>query len=400
MIAGLLVCWIIPSLVGGAATAPPRERCGITEPFPYLTEQNPDIIRKRFGCYQQLGVDIIRIHVFADSVDPMAVYVRVLKDFDFRLKVILLNLPGETAFQLTDEHGALSKQAVDYWNPDARRVVEERTAFLIDRLKTQGLMERTDYLIPFLGPAGEAIYPHPWTTGLPEPTFWCYGRYAQQAFRDSMRAKYPDVAAANAIWGTGFDSWAAVKVLPPGANPGPYWEDVLTWYRDSKRDFVRWSIDMLRRHTEKRLLLYIPGTHVSDADWREAVRTANGNVLVKIMTDTDFLVDLAAEKGCWLQYTGVDNRPEAHYVAERIRVKGYYDLRMWGENAGDIGCANDPAALADTVIGDALFGLDYTHAHFVFEPDGVTPNALFPKLREAYARIKRELANEVHAPRQ
>ena len=206
-----------------------------------------------------------------------------------------------------------------------------------------------------------------------------------------MRGKYSDVAAANAAWGTDFDSWDSAKVLPPGSKSGKYWEDVLTWYRDSKRDFARWSVDMLRRHTDKPIILYLPGTHVSDADWQEAVRTGDGNVLIKIMTDTDWLVDLAAEKGCWLQYTGVDNRPEAHYVAEQIRQKGYRYLRLWGENAGDLGCAKDPAALADTVVTDALFGLDYTHAHFAFEDDGVTPNARFPQLRDAYARIKREL---------
>ena len=370
------------------AEPPPRERCCITEPFPFLLEKNPELIRKRLDLYKQLGVDAIRIHVFPDRDDPTATYVRVLKDYDFRLKVILLNLPGEAEFQLTDQNGALSKQAVDYWNPDARREVEARTSFLLDRLEAQGLYERTDYVIPFLGPAGEAIYPHPWTTGLPEPTFWCYGKHAQEAFRGAMREKYQELASANLVWQTDFDSWELVKVLGPGTKPGTYWEDVLTWYRESKRDFVRWSIDMVRRHTDKRLIVYLPGTHVSEAEWNDAVHTGNGNVWVKIMTDTDYLVDLAGEKGCWLQYTGVDNRPEAHYIAERIRDKAFKDLRMWGENAGEIACANDPEALADTILGDGLFGLDYTHANFVFEPDGVTPNALYPKLRDAFARIK------------
>ncbi len=386
-----MACIAIALIAGTVPGPPPHERCCISEPFPYLLEKNPDAIRKRFDAYKRLGVDIVRIHVFPDPEDPAAAYAQTVKEFDFRLKVILLNLPGEAEFQLTDQNGALSKLAIDYWNPDARRVVEERTVFLLERLKTEGLMDRTDYVIPFLGPAGEAIYPHPWTTGLPEPTFWCYGRYAQDAFREAMRLKYGQVDAANHAWDARFASWDEVKVLPPGTKPGAYWEDVLTWYRDSKRAFVRWSVDMIKRHADKPVMLYLPGTHLGEEAWKDAVRTGDGNVWVKIMTDTEFIVDLAAEQDCWLQYTGVDNRTEAQYIADYIRRKGYRYLRLWGENAGDIGCAKDPGALAGAVIDNGLFGLDYTHAHFVFEADGLTPNALFPQLKEGYARIKRLL---------
>ena len=386
-----LLCSVMSVSTGGIATPPPNARCCISEPFPYSLEKNPDLIRKRFEQYNALGVDIIRIHVFPDAEDPAATYAQVIKDYPFRLKVVLLNLPKEADFQLTDQNGALSREAVDYWNPEARRVVEARTVFLLERLKSEGLLDRTEYVIPFMGPAGEAIYPHPWTTGLPDATFWCYGRYAQEAFRNAMREKYHEISAADAAWGTTFGSWEAVKVLPPGTQPGTYWEDVLIWYRESKRDFVRWSIDMVRRHTDKPIILYLPGTHVTEAGWKEAVKTGKGDVWIKIMTDTEYLIDLAAEKGCVLQYTGVDTRPEADYVAAQIRRKNYRYLRVWGENAGDWGCAKDPLSLADTVIHDGFWGLDYTHAHFVFEKDGITPGNLFPQLREAYARIRHDL---------
>ena len=105
------------------------------------------------------------------------------------------------------------------------------------------------------------------------------------------------------------------------------------------------------------------------------------------MTDTDYFIDLAVKTGCCLQYTGVDNRPEAEYVAAQVK-KTDKTLRLWGENAGDIGCADHPEALADTILENGFFGLDYTHSHFIFEADGITPNRLFPTLGQAYRRIR------------
>jgi hypothetical protein len=93
------------------ASPVPRERCCISEPFQYLLEKDPVKVGKRFELYKKLGVDIIRIHVFADSEDPAAIYGQILKDYTFHFKAILLNFPGEAGYQLTDQNGALSKQA-------------------------------------------------------------------------------------------------------------------------------------------------------------------------------------------------------------------------------------------------------------------------------------------------
>lgn len=185
---------------------------------------------------------------------------------------------------------------------------------LLDILRKKPVWDRIDYIVPTMGPAGELTYPPTWTTGLPTPTFWCYGPHAQADFRRAMREKYETVDKANTLWGTSFTSWEDVRVLKPGQHPGPYWNDILTWYRDSKRAFARWHVEAVKELTDKEIILYIPGQHCTEAEWRQAVDTAGkrASVAIKTMLDMDFIIHLAKETDCTLRYTGLSRRIRIH----------------------------------------------------------------------------------------
>jgi hypothetical protein len=117
--------------------------------------------------------------------------------------------------------------------------------------------------------ADEPIYPAAWETNQPE-SFWFYDSYAQADFpvisfplsiliplwsmielhchfwplhlltssQAKMQAQYGAIAQANAAWGTNYASWASVTIPNPGTKTGTMWNDVLTWYRNSKRNFI------------------------------------------------------------------------------------------------------------------------------------------------------------------
>src|SRR6202034_1755215 len=102
---------------------------------------------------------------------------------------------------------------------------------------------------------------------------------------------------------------------------GRFWEDVLTWYRDAKRNFITWQIGNFKKHLAQypesahvKILLYVPGTHYSDEDWQNAVQTGNGKPNIRIMCDSRFLLDTAIREGCQLQYTGCENEEEVKYL--------------------------------------------------------------------------------------
>lgn len=370
----------------------PNRRCCMTDPFNFFFDKNADNIRKRFDLYKSIGVDVIRSHMAMNYFDHDAfrarVYYDVIKEYDFRLKMIICSFPLEREYQFVDQNGDYSKGAASYWHPDIRSIVEKNTAKIFDYMKKAGLLDNIDYVIPFLGIAGEPQYPVPWATGLPKQTFWCYDKHAQKDFRDKMQAKYGDINKANTLWNTNFASWDNVVVLQPGTKPGKYWEDVLIWYRDTKRDFVRWSIDNIKKYCgDKKVLFYAIG-HYTQPEWDQAVATGTGSTTIMVMGETDWLIDLAAEKNCWLQFTGVDHEGTAAYIANYVKKHKYDNIQLWGENAGIYEAAKDPVGLAGIVIRNGYLGLDYTHSHFVFEKNGLTPNSLYPQLREAFKMIK------------
>ena len=80
-----------------------------------------------------------------------------------------------------------------------------------------------------------------------------YGFEDQQAFTAWLRAKYQDIRALNAAWGTAFwsqtyDDFSAVEVpnqLTAAANPA-HWLDFRRFFSDMTRDFNREQVEIIR----------------------------------------------------------------------------------------------------------------------------------------------------------
>jgi len=406
----LLILIAATSTTCASGKLPEPMGCCITDPTHFWNDSEVNI-RRRFDLYKSAGIDTIRTGAEWRDLegekegqwknDALLRYFKLIKEYNFRVKFIVGVLQGPPGWfldqhpdaQITDENGGHSRNTVSFWYPNLHRVVDEKTRGIFEFLKKAGIAENVVEVIPSFGPAGEPIYPVPWTLGpkFPNQTYWCYDEHAQADFRARMRGKYGTVDAANRAWGTKFASWDDVKVLKPGEQPGTYWNDVLTWYRDTKRSFIEWQIDHLRKYAGRgaKVVLYIPGTAYTRQEWDEAVRTAKGSDNIKAMSDSMFLIDIAAKKRCWLQYTGCENGPEVERLCDYLDEHGYKGIEMWGENAGNSYAAGDPLHLADVITQNKLWGLDYTHAHYAFEKDGVTPNPkVWPLLKQAYERVR------------
>lgn len=397
---------LVTGIIGPSAAAAPAGRRCMTDPQGWYFDP-PETIERRFRLYQAMGVDTLRVELDWRSLEAspgkwdssrFSPYLSLVRAYGFRVKLIVGALMGPPRWffdahpdaHIMDEDGQVSLNTVSYWYPDLRRLMSDKVRGIRRVLDDHGLADRVDYVIPALGPAGEAVYPVPWTLGahVTRQTMWCYDRHAQADFRDRMRRRYRTLDRANAAWGAAFQSWDEVAVPRPGERPGAFWHDVLTWYRDSKRAFVRWQAASLQRaFPGTKTLFYVPGTAFSADDWAEAVRTGRGNDRIMMMADSFFLMDLASRTGAWLQYTGSENEPEVRRLRAYLSARGRSAPPMWGENAGVPEAGRNPVHLADVVIRHGLWGLDYTHSHFAFEGDGVTPNTIMPLLQQAFARI-------------
>lgn len=223
-------------------------------------------------------------------------------------------------------------------------------------------------------------------------SFWFYDADAQANFAPAMSTMYGGALdAANRAWGTSFKAWGDVKIPEPGTRPGQMWNDVLTWYRDAKRRFVAWQVGnyqtLLRRYAgtaTPKLVLMVPGSHIRPAEWLDAVRSGDGDYGVKIMSESEYLIDLAAQTGCWLQYTGVENGPEVAYLQSYMRSNGR-QIPMWGENAGTPDVGHDPQRVADVINQNQLYGFEFINSSFVFDGAGAIQNSVFNKLVRAYS---------------
>ena len=405
--------------LGSAHAASPSRatpRLSMAEYVPYRQDA-PEKIQRRFDLYTQLGFGTLRTNIAWRHLETSEGNWRepeYLKNYigqairnGFRLKIAPETLGGPPAWYL-DAHpdarirnatNEYSKNDLSLWYPDLRALLAEKTDRLFSHLVQLGVFQATDFLFVDLGPASEPIYPAAWTmgkSGCRGSTPWFYDSYAQAAFAQTMSAKYGSLAHANRAWGTNFSTWADVRTPLPGQYPGVLWDDALTWYRDSKRSFIRWQVANYQRAVNRyappgahpHLIIFVSGRHIPPDEWRQAVTSAMPDCQLSIMSDSEFLMELAKETGCWLQYPAVENDDEAHYLRQYMKSHGITEP-IWGENVGVEPVARDPDHLADVVLAEDFYGLDYVRSSLLFGADGVTPNETFAALARACQRLRR-----------
>jgi hypothetical protein len=421
------IIFLLPLLLSTIATRadwapaePGKAHCCASESDSFRAGE-PELILKRFQIYKDAGFDMLRVEGIGSDLfkedgtaaEPRgAQYIKLANESGFRVKMNV-NVLGQASWyftshpgsQLINEDGGIAVGEMSFWDPDTRKRAEECTDVAFKYMADHKLFQSMDLIAPDFGPASEPIYPAAWTQSgnakKEGEAFWFYANNAQADFVRRMQDKYQTTDAANAAWHTALKDWREVRIPQPGTRPGRFWEDVLTWYRDAKRNFVIWQIGNFKKHLAQypeaahvKILLYVPGTHYSDEDWQNAVQTGNGKPIIRIMCDSRFLLDTAIREHCQLQYTGCENEEEVKFLLGYLKEKGKL-VPMWGENAE--GAANQAEHIADVVVYNGLAGLDYTHTSAAFEPNMITPNVLFPRVVHALARIK-AAANEQPVP--
>ena len=378
-------------------------RVCITEPAGYYGDST-ELIRRRLDCYRELGVETLRV----ESGWENGALPEELKRTDLRVKLILyvLGIPPDYGAQhadeaLVDQHGTADWH-LGPWHRDVPQLATQGAQRQIERLKALGVLDRIDEVVADLGPAGEGIYPANWTLGRDgQEAFWCYGEAAQVDFRKAMQRRYGDVDAANDAWklteNQRFGVWDTVRIPQPGTAwaQGPFWGDMLAWYRDAKRRMMEFQIDNTLRITRKylgdraKVIVYLPGYAYSQEEWDQAVATAGGSSSIRLMMDNDWLMDKALEKGCLLQYTGAENSVEVARIAGKLKSRGIPDCHlMWGENAGREGAGRDPMWLAQVVCAYDLRGVDFTWASWLFRSDHITPSPTYAEFARAAKAIR------------
>lgn len=399
-----------------AAASPPATtpRLSMGEYWPYVREP-AEKIQKRFDLYKQIGFGTLRVGGFDWRVletsegnwriPPfLSDYLKQAIDNKFRLKLTVGTLGAPAPWYLkahpdariSNAAGEYSKNDLSLWYPGLHALLAEKTDKLFGHLAQLGLFPAIDFIFVDLGPASEPIYPAPWTMGKARTHGpWFYDEHARAAFAHAMRRKHSRLERANRLWGTTFASWRDIELPRPGEHSGILWQDALLWYRDSKRDFIRRQVANYRRALGRqaaadgvKLIIMVPGTHIRPEEWSEAARSGAPDDSLTIMSDSQFLLDLAKETGCWLQYTGLENENEVAYLLGYMRAHRIEEP-MWGENAGLDSVARDPAHLTDVVLTNHLYGLEYVRSSYLFSSDGTTPNGTFRALGKACSRLRR-----------
>ena len=356
-------------------------------------------VQTRFDLYKEAGFKTLRLGIEWRTIEqfkgtfstPMQAYMlTATKKNDFRLKMCLGTIMGvpQWYFQeypdayMVNQVGTKAVGTPSYFAPNLRENMENALKGMLEYMKSGGLLDYVDAVVVDCGPAGEPLYPPAWTQqadGLDNASgidyFWGYDVYSQQNFRETMQSKYGSISAANTAWSKSYGSFDDVEAPKPGTGGGQLWKDWLTWYRDSKRDFVIDQVEMYQRLVNEysdnriKLILYIPGSEVSDEQWEAALKNGDGDGGVRIMADSRFLIDTAKEYGLYLQYTGFENAGQTTYLRKYMDETGAGDIPFFGENAGGYNAVKNGAALAKIVAANFMSGIDVTHSRWMFEKE-------------------------------
>ena len=385
------------------------------------TNMSNDSVGKKLNRYKMLksdGVTAARVAVgwpqpAEDSWQPSNLTeVGIAAESGLRIKLIcstIMNPPswifqkyGNEARMVNQDGTQSNNNCLSYWMEGIEKLTGAAVDHIFTDLKAEELLDQVDAVVVDLGAAGEPIYPPAWTQvsdglngGGGEDKMWCYSDSAQEDFRKTMKQKYGTIASANKAWSKNYSSFEAISVpKPDGSAAGQMWEDVLVWYRDTKREFIEKQIQVYQQAVNKytngrvKLILYLPGSDVTDAQWNEAVKTGTAPSNVRIMCDNRFIMNMAKKYGCWLQYTGVNDASQAAYIREYMDDIGIANTPIFGENAGDYNAAKDPVMLASTIVRNGYFGIDYTHTIHLFESDRSTKSDIYSKFVAALKTLK------------
>ena len=384
---------------------------GDNNQFPNAT---PETIRERFLLYKQMGITTLRFDFswrdmeVADGVwrDPAILqYMQIAKELGLRFKMTVGTedspptwfLAAHPDAKIIDQDGDFSTNMISYWYPGIRPLFQEKLDRMLAYLQQKDLLSSVDYIIVPFGPAGEPIYPATWTTGKDHHTFWFYSAAAQSDFRQKMQAKYGTIQTANTAWGTSYSSWSAVTLPQPGTRPGTMWSDILTWYRDTKRDFISWQTQNYKTALTKyftsqhkpQLIVLVPGytSSYSDAEWSDAVATGNGGVSIKLMTDSTFLIQEAYRQGAILQYTGIANTSETDRLQSIMRANNTV-VPLFQENEGGVADAGPLQVLLQKLRDRRVMGFDFISAGDLFGTDGITKKLRFAEIAAFFSQVQ------------
>ncbi len=380
------------------------------------------VLRRHFSQYCANGVTSLRAPVswsdqeVAPSTWRAATwlpYMQLAISYGLRLKLDLETIAAPPAWfiaanpqaRLVDQNGLTTgTQMISYWYPGLQALVHAKADQILSMLASAHVLPSVDFVIASLGPADEPIYPPQWTVGNGSvaPGFWWFDANAQADFPLRMAAKYGTIQAANAAWHTGYASWSTVSIPKPGTVTGTQWQDVLAWYRDTKRRFVAWQIAdtqaLLAKYVPTgtpRVEVVVPGTHVPAAEWTQAVQTgSSSDPLIVQMNDTEFLIDAAAAAHAALHVTGMPEGEELQYIRSYMRAHGD-TLTVTGENVGSTDASPWAAELGSEALANDLDGFDYLFGNTLFAADQVTAS---PALA-VVAPMQRNLASPVTAKR-
>ena len=375
-----------------------------------VSEQDIDlkIIDKRFEEYKSIGVTSLRLHALWSQFEategkwtvPGTIQIfQAAARHGLSIKLVLGSIQSPPAWLLAkdgicleDENGNKSVNTISYWHPDILDYTTGAMDKVLASLKSWGCIDSIDAIIVDLGPAGEPLYCPEWTQGTSgAQRMWCYADNAQGDFRIKMKEKYGTITAANKAWGKNYTSFDSINVPKAGEVKGTMWNDVLTWYRDTKRNFmegqVEATIQMSQKYSNGRIkpIIYIAGGSVSEADWNKAVNDGINSDQVKMMADGDYAMDLMKKYNIWGQHTGVNDSGDVARIRKYLDNIGMYNAVIFGENSH--GNHDLAVSCVETMIKNEFWGFDLVMGSNCFESDGITTNKTFNTLERAFKKL-------------
>jgi len=205
--------------------------------------------------------------------------------------------------------------------------------------------------------------------------------------------KYGTLAAINAAWGTAYGSMNEIPVPRPNTVRGQMWADVLTWYIESKREFIEKQIQIFRAAVDKysdgriQLIIFMPGASYTDSQWNSCVGSGEAIYQLRIGTDNNFMVTMADKYGGVLQFTGVPEPISLEQVRRFMYSNGYGHMPVICENYADERSSNLNNIMSH-IRDYKLYGIDYTYSYFLYNSDHYTLNAKGQQIGGYLTQIK------------